>query len=84
MKKMMQSQWSSTETCTISKALWPKYNEKSSNKLLFLNRIKLRSIITGLTGHWTLGRHGSRLNIPQNHTCIGCDEENDDVDIVHF
>lgn len=76
--------WKNSTKGKAGKSVWPELNTKASDKLLALNRPKLKSLVYAVTGHWNTGKHAERLGINNSLTCKRCDTPNKDVDLFHF
>jgi len=66
--------WKSHDGCRRAKQTWLEYNKKRTEKLLSKSRKDIARITATLTGHWRIGTHARKTNLPFNQHCRSCND----------
>lgn len=83
-QESINSRWSQSSTCLVTKQIWPSIDVKRSKSLISLGRSQISSTIGVLTGHCLIGRHAIRLGVPSNDFCRSCMDEEEEETIQHL
>ncbi|XP_043072259.1 uncharacterized protein LOC122322860 [Drosophila grimshawi] len=76
--------WQNATCARIAHQTWPIIDSKRSKELCSLSRTNCSAVIRALTGHWLVGIHANRLQVPQNDFCRSCKEEEEVESPEHF
>ncbi|XP_043071820.1 uncharacterized protein LOC122322803 [Drosophila grimshawi] len=76
--------WQNATCARIAHQTWPIINSKRSKELCSLSRTNCSAVIRALTGHWLVGIHANRLQVPYNHFCRSCKNEEEVESPEHF
>ena len=79
-----QKRWSSISSCAISKTLWPQYDIRRTQKVLWTPRHSISKLVAVFTGHWTIGTHAEKLGLPFNPHCRSCGDLSEKETVEHF
>ncbi|CAH2244890.1 jg21342 [Pararge aegeria aegeria] len=69
--------WANAKDCKQTKIAFPNLNQHLTNKLLRLDRSKLRKVVGLITGHSSLNRHLSIIGVTDSPLCRAWLEENE-------
>ena len=81
---LAERRWKQLTTCITTKNTWPSYKIQRTNDLLGCSRPNISRITATLTGHWKVGDHAARLNLPFNPICRSCQAEGAKESLFHY
>lgn len=82
--KQANSRWTSSKNATFTKNFLPRYDIKTSNEIMKLNRKDLRIVTGFLTGHCCLNKFLYRIGRADSPQCRLCNDPQSNEDIKHF
>ena len=82
--KQSNERWARIDTCRVARQIWPRYDLRRSKYLLALERKRLSTLVSVLTGHCLIGEHARRLGINSNDFCRSCGDEKEVESVEHL
>lgn len=79
-----EDRWRSLDTCSVARLLWPSFDGRRTMQLINRDRKSVSRLVALITGHWTLGRHASRLGLPFNECCRSCGDREREETVFHL
>lgn len=58
-------------------------DKRRANQLLQFDRNVISTTVALFTGHWVMGRHAGKLQLPSNGFCQGCGSVKDLETVIH-
>jgi ribonuclease HI len=78
------NRWKNLPDCKISRKTWPSYNLPKTKSLIQRPRLEVSKIIAIHTGHWPIGTHAAKMNIPFNVHCRSCKDPEEAETLEHY